>query len=150
VNSNFGGFGNRTSPIPPVFTEFQKIRPIFLTLVAPLFIGGRVGFQNSLSGVISSSNASLDTGLLLPRGPAAIGALKLVLAPIPRSMNEFHDLLGDAKKFGFTPTKVLTIEGAEVELIRDGDHLHLVSDYWVPDTEIPHKLSFNDKRATFL
>jgi hypothetical protein len=31
--------------------------------------------------VISSSNASQDTGPLLPRGPAAIGALKLVLAP---------------------------------------------------------------------
>jgi hypothetical protein len=34
------------------------------------------------------------------------------------------------------PTKVLTIEGAEVdevELIRDGDRLVLVSDDWVPD-----------------
>jgi potassium channel len=66
-------------------------------------------------------------------------------------MNEFLDL--GAKKFGFTPTKVLTIEGdevdeVEVKLIRDGDHLHLVSDYWVPDTA--QKLSFNKKKATFL
>ncbi|KAK3161417.1 hypothetical protein QOZ80_1BG0076860 [Eleusine coracana subsp. coracana] len=111
----------------------------------------RVNFQNSLFGVISSSNASRDTGPLLPRG-AATGALntnslirvtiscpekentaaKLVL--LPRSMKEFLDL--GAKKFDFRPTKVLTIEGAEVdevELIRDGDHLVLVSDDWVPD-----------------
>jgi hypothetical protein len=33
VNSNFDGFGIRTGPIPPVFTEFRKIRPIFLTLI---------------------------------------------------------------------------------------------------------------------
>ncbi|GJM93728.1 hypothetical protein PR202_ga10311 [Eleusine coracana subsp. coracana] len=113
----------------------------------------RVNFQNSLFGVISSSNASRDTGPLLPRG-AATGVLntnslirvtiscpekentaaKLVL--LPRSMKEFLDL--GAKKFDFRPTKVLTIEGAEVdevELIRDGDHLVLVSDDWVPDAE---------------
>jgi hypothetical protein len=33
VNSKFGGFGIRTGPIPPVFAEFQKIRPVFVTLI---------------------------------------------------------------------------------------------------------------------
>lgn len=36
-----------------------------------------------------------------------------------------------AKKFGFSATKILTAEGAEVEdikLIRDGDHLILARD----------------------
>jgi potassium channel len=114
----------------------------------------RASFQNSLFGVISSSNASRDTGPLLPGGPSAAGvrncnnnllvrvtiscpekentAAKLVL--LPRSMKEFLDL--GAKKFGFRPTKVLTTEGAEVdgvELIRDGDHLLLVGDDWAPD-----------------
>jgi hypothetical protein len=32
VNSKFGGFEIQTSPIPPVFPEFQKIQPVFLTL----------------------------------------------------------------------------------------------------------------------
>jgi hypothetical protein len=35
VNSKFDGFENRTGPIPPVFTKFQKIRPVFLTLLPP-------------------------------------------------------------------------------------------------------------------
>ncbi|XP_062216654.1 potassium channel AKT1-like [Phragmites australis] len=114
----------------------------------------RVSFQNSLFGVISSSHAHRDTGRLLSRGLAATGgpnchhnslirvtiscpekgntAGKLVL--LPRSMKELLEL--GAKKFDFTPTKVLTIEGAEVdevELIRDGDHLVLVSNDRVPD-----------------
>jgi len=114
----------------------------------------RVSFQNSLFGVISSSHAHQDTGLL-SRDLAATGspsschheslirvtiscpekgnaAGKLVL--LPRSMKELLEL--GAKKFGFMPSKVLTIEGAEideVELIRDGDHIFLVSDDWVPN-----------------
>ncbi|XP_039851555.1 potassium channel AKT1-like isoform X2 [Panicum virgatum] len=114
----------------------------------------RVSFQNSLFGVISASHAHQDTGLL-SRDIAATGspsscrheslirvtiscpekgnaAGKLVL--LPRSMKELLEL--GAKKFGFMPSKVLTIEGAEideVELIRDGDHIFLVSDDWVPN-----------------
>lgn len=123
--------------------------------VLPQKLRRRVSFQNSLFGVISSSShAHRDTGRLLSRGPAATGgpnchhnslirvtiscpekgntAGKLVL--LPQSMKELLEL--GAKKFDFAPTKVLTIEGAEVdevELIRDGDHLVLVSDDWVPD-----------------
>ncbi|TVU35773.1 hypothetical protein EJB05_17676, partial [Eragrostis curvula] len=112
----------------------------------------RVSFQNSLFGVISSSCASP----LLSRVPTATGPpncnnnslIRVTiscpekgntagkLAILPRSMKELLDL--GAKKFDFRPTKVLTTEGAEVdelELIRDGDHLVLVSDEWVPDVE---------------
>jgi hypothetical protein len=32
VNSKIGDFGIQTGPIPLVFTEFWKIRPVFLTL----------------------------------------------------------------------------------------------------------------------
>uniref|UniRef100_A0A0A9DI55 Kch5 n=1 Tax=Arundo donax TaxID=35708 RepID=A0A0A9DI55_ARUDO len=123
----------------------------------------RVSFQNSLFGVISSSHANRDTGPILSRGLAATGgpnghrnsiirvtiscpekrntAGKLVL--LPQSMEELLEL--GAKKFGFMSTKVLTTEGAEVdevELIRDGDHLVLVSDDWVPDGA---HISFNKK-----
>jgi hypothetical protein len=37
VNSKIGSFGIRTGPIPPVFTEFWKIRPVFLTLEETTF-----------------------------------------------------------------------------------------------------------------
>lgn len=52
---------------------------------------------------------------------------KLVL--LPDSLQELLDI--GAKKFGFLPNKVLTKEGSQVEdieIIRDGDHLVLVSD----------------------
>ncbi|XP_062206354.1 potassium channel AKT1-like isoform X2 [Phragmites australis] len=121
--------------------------------VLPQKLLRRVSFQKSLFGVISS-HAHRDTGSLLSRGLAATGGPnrhhnslirvtircpekgnttgKLVL--LPKSMKELLEL--GAKKFDFMPTRVLTIEGAEVdavELIRDGDHLSLVSDDWVPD-----------------
>lgn len=51
---------------------------------------------------------------------------KLVL--LPNSLQELLDI--GAKKFGLSPTKILTKEGAEIEdieLIRDGDHLVLFS-----------------------
>ncbi|KAL5228796.1 hypothetical protein ABZP36_017061 [Zizania latifolia] len=112
----------------------------------------RVTFENSLFGVISSSHAQRETDhLLSSRGLAAtatpIGnrdsiirvtiscpekentAGKLVL--LPQTLNKLLEL--GAKKFDFVSTKVLTVEGAEVdevELIRDGDHLVLVSDDW--------------------
>uniref|UniRef100_A0ACD5VJM7 Uncharacterized protein n=3 Tax=Avena sativa TaxID=4498 RepID=A0ACD5VJM7_AVESA len=125
--------------------------------VLPQKLGRRkVSFHNSLFGVISS-HPQRDTDHLLSRGLAATGgpsyrqdhhkslirvtiscpekgntAGKLVI--LPRSMQDL--LLLGAKKFDMMPTKVLTIEGAEVdevELIRDGDHLVLASDDWVPD-----------------
>ena len=49
------------------------------------------------------------------------------LVPLPESLSELLDI--GAKKFGFSASKVLTKEGAEIddiELVRDGDHLVLV------------------------
>lgn len=59
---------------------------------------------------------------------------KLVL--LPDSLKELLDV--GAKKFGFFPTKVLTREGAQIEdieLIRDGDYLVLVSDAGIGSAE---------------
>lgn len=109
----------------------------------------RVSFQNSLFGVISSSHAHQDSARLHSRDLASCpvdspirvtiscpekGNTARKLVHLPQSMKELLELGG--KKFGFTPTKVLTIEGAEIdelELIRDGDHIVLASDEWVPD-----------------
>ncbi|KAM3759348.1 hypothetical protein ACB098_01G113700 [Castanea mollissima] len=103
-------------------------------------------FHNSLIGVMSAAKAG--GGDPIPSGgsfrstqsvssyPARVTlscpekgevAVKLVL--LPDSLQELLDI--GAKKFGFLPNKVLTKEGAqveEIELIRDGDHLVLVSD----------------------
>ncbi|CAM0881894.1 unnamed protein product [Alopecurus aequalis] len=126
--------------------------------VLPQKLGRRkVSFQNSLFGVISSSHPHRDTDHLLSRGLAATGApsyrqdhqkplIRVIiscpekgntagkLVVLPRTMQDLLQL--GAKKFDMMPTKVLTIEGAEVdevELIRDGDRLVLASDDWVPD-----------------
>lgn len=52
---------------------------------------------------------------------------KLVL--LPKSLKELLDI--GAQKFGFSPTRVMTNQGAEIddiEVIRDGDSLILASD----------------------
>ncbi|OEL30827.1 Potassium channel AKT1 [Dichanthelium oligosanthes] len=145
-----GRFNSEPS-LPNMDHEDAEVRS---KVVPQKLLRKRVSFQNSLFGIISSSHAHQDTGRLLSRDLAATGgttcrhdslirvtiscpekgnaAGKLVL--LPRSMKELLEL--GAKKFGFMPTKVLTIEGAEideVELLRDGDHIVLVSDDWVPD-----------------
>ncbi|KAG2700062.1 hypothetical protein I3760_07G216200 [Carya illinoinensis] len=108
-------------------------------------------FCNSLFGVMSAANsgaANAGGGELLTSAasfgsmrsmnnfPARVTlscpekdevARKLVL--LPHSLQELLDI--GAKRFGISPTKVLTKEGAEIEdieLIRDGDYLVLVSD----------------------
>lgn len=51
------------------------------------------------------------------------------LVHLPDSLQELLSI--GAKKFGFTPNKVFTREGAEIEdieLIRDGDHIILAKD----------------------
>ncbi|CAO2204181.1 unnamed protein product [Urochloa humidicola] len=144
---------NSEPAIPNMDHEDAEVRS---KVVPQKLLRKRVSFQNSLFGVISSTQAHQDTGRLPSRDLAATGgpscrhdslvrvtiscpekgntARKLVL--LPRTMKELLEL--GAKKFSFMPTKVLTIEGAEideVELIRDGDHIVLVSDDWVPDVE---------------
>lgn len=144
-----GRFNSEPS-MPNMNQEDAEVRS---KVVPQKLLRKRVSFQNSLFGVISSSNEHQDTGRLLSKGLAGTGgpscrqaslirvtiscpekgntAGKLVF--LPRSMKELFEL--GAKKFGFKPTKVLTIEGAEideVELIRDGDHIVLACDDWVP------------------
>ncbi|KAJ6820407.1 potassium channel AKT1-like [Iris pallida] len=109
-------------------------------------------FPNSLFGIMSAARGD-GNGLLSSEGPPnsstrrglgdytpprvtiscpeSMGtSAKLVL--LPGSMEELLEL--GAKRFGLAmPTKVLTRDGAEideVELIRDGDHLLLVSSDW--------------------
>ncbi|XP_072992094.1 potassium channel AKT1-like isoform X2 [Typha latifolia] len=105
-------------------------------------------FHRSLFGIITSGHVIKNPrGLIIP--PRDIGmsggaylhrsrvtiscpekgntAGKLVL--LPESLKELLDI--GAKKFGCLPTKVLTKDGAEIDdvnLLRDGDHLVLVSD----------------------
>lgn len=114
-------------------------------------------FHNSLFGIISAANVGRKTGVYESVGPPRSmvssggarnyyprtsqlrvtiscpekgdAAGKLVLLPL--SLKELLDI--GAKKFDFVPAKVLTKDGAEVDdakVIRDGDHLLLVSDDW--------------------
>ncbi|XP_072968740.1 potassium channel AKT1-like [Typha angustifolia] len=117
----------------------------------------RTSFHNSLFGILRTAQTNKHhSGLLSSLGPSrAMGmfnganyhhnsllrvtiscpekgntAGKLVL--LPESIEELLDI--GAKKFGFVPTKVLTKHGAEIDdvkLVRDGDHLVLVSNDWV-------------------
>ncbi|WOL00363.1 hypothetical protein Cni_G09076 [Canna indica] len=99
----------------------------------------KTNFHNSLFGVISAARhvnkqSQNHSGMPLLRVTISCPekgntAGKLVL--MPDSLRELLDI--GSKKFGFVPSKVLTKEGAEVDdvkLIRDGDHLLLVSDAW--------------------
>ncbi|XVF88159.1 hypothetical protein PTKIN_Ptkin19aG0027900 [Pterospermum kingtungense] len=101
-------------------------------------------FNNSLFGIISAANTGESpTGAAGSPHFSAFGSCsarvtiscpersevpsKLIL--LPRSIKELLDI--GAQKFGFSPTKVTTNEGAEIddiELIRDGDNLILLSD----------------------
>ncbi|RWW80949.1 hypothetical protein BHE74_00010689 [Ensete ventricosum] len=116
----------------------------------------KTNFHNSLLGIISAAhvNRQSEGGILssvgVPRPAAVLGgssghnALLRVtiscpekanparrLVPLPCSLRELLDIGRD--KFGFLPTKVLAEGGAEIDdvkVIRDGDHLVLVSDAW--------------------
>lgn len=101
-------------------------------------------FSNSLFGIIRAANAgeisedsSTSNGyplrVSISRGTSE-EAGKLVL--LPGSLQELLRI--GAVKFGFMPTKVLSKDGAEIdniELIRDEDHLILVSDDGVSEND---------------
>ncbi|RZC91985.1 hypothetical protein C5167_027873 [Papaver somniferum] len=64
-----------------------------------------------------------------------VGVTKGKLVLFPKSMEELFGI--GAAKFGFSATRVLTKSKAEIDdigLIRDGDHLILVSDNWTIGT----------------
>jgi hypothetical protein len=67
--------------------------------------------------------------------PEQRGGERKLLLFVPETMQQLLELGGN--RFGFAPTRVVTGDGAEVDdvrLVRDGDHLLLVSDQWAPDT----------------
>ncbi|XP_022730608.1 potassium channel AKT1-like [Durio zibethinus] len=109
-------------------------------------------FHNSLFGIISAANTGESP---TAAGFPAFSALsncsarvtiscpersqvpsKLIL--LPKSMEELLDI--GAQRFGFAPTRVMTEQEAEIddiELIRDGDHLILVSSgYEIPTSQM--------------
>jgi hypothetical protein len=66
-----------------------------------------------------------------------VSAKKLVF--MPETMVQLVELAGC--QFGFAPTRVVTMDGAQVDdarLVRDGDHLLVVTHQWVPDTKVVH------------
>ncbi|XP_066393415.1 potassium channel AKT3-like [Miscanthus floridulus] len=118
-----------------------------------------VSFRNSLFGVLSSSHVNRHDGGGGGGGPSrherhthssrsrvrvtiscpeqGVSARKLVF--MPDTMVQLVELAGS--QFGFAPTRVVTMDGAQVDdarLVRDGDHLLLVTHQWVPDTKVVH------------
>jgi hypothetical protein len=66
-----------------------------------------------------------------------VSAKKLVF--MPETMVQLVELAGC--QFGFAPTRVVTMDGAQVDdarLVRDGDHLLVITHQWVPDTKVVH------------
>jgi hypothetical protein len=111
-----------------------------------------VSFRNSLFGVLSTSHVSRHEGgggvpsrrerharvrvtISCPEQGGSGARRKLVF--MPETVAQLVELGGST--FGFAPTRAVTTDGAEVDdprLVRDGDHLLLVTDQWVPDIGI--------------
>ncbi|XP_026441862.1 potassium channel AKT1-like [Papaver somniferum] len=110
-------------------------------------------FHNSLFGIMSVAHAGdrNSSSEYEPGTPAhnlpelyparvtiscpEVGETKGKLVLLPKSLEELFGI--GAAKFGFSATRVLTKSKAEIDdigLIRDGDHLILVSDNWTVGT----------------
>ncbi|TVU41681.1 hypothetical protein EJB05_15224, partial [Eragrostis curvula] len=96
-------------------------------------------FRNSLFGVLSSSHANRHererprVRVVMSCPERGSGARKLVL--MPETVRQLVELGGSV--FGFAPSRAVMADGAEVDdasLVRDGDHILIVSDQWVPET----------------
>ncbi|KAJ4953448.1 hypothetical protein NE237_030280 [Protea cynaroides] len=104
-------------------------------------------FNNSLFGIMSAAHPS-KRGIPSPLGCATntkisgrysaritiscrgTGGVTEKLVRLPESFPELLEIC--TQKFGFRPKKILTKDGAEIdefELIRDGDHIVIASDY---------------------
>ncbi|KAF7002052.1 hypothetical protein CFC21_017592 [Triticum aestivum] len=117
-------------------------------------------FRNSLFGVISSSfhgnrhdgGGGTSFHHRHERNPISSHVRVTISCPeqgrsqrrllvfVPETMLQLLELGGN--RFGFTATRVITSDGAEIDdvrLVRDGDHLLLVSDQWAPDTTSAHR-----------
>jgi potassium channel len=106
-------------------------------------------FRSSLFGVLSSSHANRHDGggtgrheererttrarVTISCPERGGSARKLVF--MPETVRQLVELGGST--FGFTPSRAVTTGGAVVDdarLVRDGDHILLVTYHWVPDT----------------
>lgn len=95
-------------------------------------------FHNSLFGVVSVANIgehSINFPTVSSYPPRVTiscpekGQVSGKLVLLPKSLQELLNIA--TTKFGFTPSKILSKGGAEIDdidLIRDGDHLFIVSD----------------------
>lgn len=107
-------------------THFSSTNPFHLKKVKFSLWPGEseiITSPTGTAGITSFSNQARVT-ISCPEKGEVNG--KLIL--LPKSLEELLDI--GAKKFGIIPTRILTKEGAEIEeleLIRDGDHLVLVS-----------------------
>ncbi|GJN10151.1 hypothetical protein PR202_ga28218 [Eleusine coracana subsp. coracana] len=108
-------------------------------------------FRNSLFGVLSSSQVNRNEGggggvsrherertrvrVVISCPEKGSSAKKLVF--MPETVKQLVELGGST--FRFVVTKAVTMDGAEIDdakLVRDGDHIQLVTDQWVPETGI--------------
>ncbi|KAJ4826597.1 RAC-alpha serine/threonine-protein kinase [Turnera subulata] len=146
VGKSIGKYSSEPTIIPPVSQSSSSLRPIRELRWAESRQRRRANiYRNSLFGVVSRASTGENEPVASPSGfsgwpgasqPARITiscpekgevAGKLIL--VPKSFEELLEI--GAKKFGFTATKILTKDGAEIEdidLIRDGDHLVFVGD----------------------
>lgn len=107
-------------------------------------------FRNSLFGVLSTSQANRHDGSRQERERARVrvtiscpekdsSAKKLVF--MPETVRQLVELGGQT--FMFVVTRAVTTEGAEIDdarLVRDGDHILLVTDQWVPEAGITNRM----------
>ncbi|CAJ2643501.1 potassium channel AKT1-like protein [Trifolium pratense] len=104
-------------------------------------------YHNSIFGMISAANRNKKDREAYERNTDKAADMKRLIARVtlscpqigkhggkltfvPESLEELLDI--GAKMFDFSPTKVLTKEGAEIDdidLIRDGDHLIIATDW---------------------
>ncbi|TKY74701.1 Potassium channel AKT1 [Spatholobus suberectus] len=145
-NDRIGGFQSDPS-MPAISQESMPLPPTQeLTWLGNHGRRSSSSFHNSIFGMISTANRYKRDRRASEISNTNIGnvneltrvtlscpekgeqhARKLVL--LPKSLEELLDI--GARKFGISPTKILTSDGAEVDdinLIRDGDHLIIARD----------------------
>lgn len=147
---NIGKFKNE--PVMPPFSSKGAPPPQDVTWGDNRRRRWTNNFHNSLFGFLSAANTGesfpLPAAGNVPNSYSLINSVarvtvscpekgdiagKLVL--LPGTLQELLDI--GSKKYGFSPTKILTHDGVEVEdteVIRDGDHLIFASDGGIDNT----------------
>lgn len=132
----------RFSPQPSVkiLSQESQMFPLEKGTVGKVHQRRKASFHNSLFGIMSAVHAvdshphqqhHHNTPLRVTISCPERGDISSKLVLLPATLEELFYI--GSQKFGFSPAKVLTKDGAEIEdinLIRDGDHLILVTDSW--------------------